>query len=219
MLYRKIEREINDWIRKDDRALLLYGVRQAGKTFIIRECLEKAGCDYVEFNLIEEPEVIRILQESPSTEDLILRLSLYSSRPIRPGVTFLFFDEVQRYKELVTRIKFLVEDHRFRYILSGSLLGVELVNLESAPVGYLTTREMFPLDFEEFLQISNITDDVMTHLKKSFENRSPVFETVHQKVMSLFLQYLVVGGMPDAVVSFAENHNLNNVTKIKLIRY
>lgn len=214
MLYRKIEREINDWIRKDDRALLLYGVRQAGKTFIIRECLEKAGCDYVEFNLIEEPEVIRILQESPSTEDLILRLSLYSSRPIRPGVTFLFFDEVQRYKELVTRIKFLVEDHRFRYILSGSLLGVEITNLRSAPVGYLKTLKLYPLDFEEFLQVFQVPERILSEIRQAFRKKEPMAVTVHEKLMRLFNLYIIIGGMPAAVEEYRRSENIDRVIAI-----
>lgn len=90
-----------------------------------------------------------------AVNDLILKLSLYSDKKIVPGKTFFFFDEIQKYKEIVTKIKFLVDDKRFRYILSGSLLGVEIVNLKSAPVGYLQTLNMYPLDFEEFLQIFN----------------------------------------------------------------
>lgn len=213
-LKRKISRHIKEWYEEDKKALLIKGARQVGKTYVIRNTLKEMGVSYFEVNLIDHPEAIDTLANAKNVDELIMGLSTINDSPIIKGETVLFFDEIQKYKEMVTRIKFLVDEGSFKYILSGSLLGVELVNLESAPVGYLTTREMFPLDFEEFLQISNITDDVMTHLKKSFENRSPVFETVHQKVMSLFLQYLVVGGMPDAVVSFAENHNLNNVIKI-----
>ena len=153
MLKRKIEKEIMHWIESSDKALLIYGVRQAGKTFIIRECLKAAGCDYIEFNLIRQPEIVEILAGATSIDDLILKLSLYSDQKIVPCKTVFFFDEIQKYKEIVTKIKFLVDDKRFRYILSGSLLGVEIVNLKSAPVGYLQTLTMYPLDFEEFLQI------------------------------------------------------------------
>ena len=153
MLKRKIEKDIMHWIEGSNQALLVYGVRQAGKTFIIRKCLKAAGCDFIEFNLIRQPELVDILAGSTGIDDLILKLSLYSEQKLLPGKTFFFFDEIQRYKEIVTKIKFLVEDQRFRYILSGSLLGVELVNLRSAPVGYLQTITMYPLDFEEFLQV------------------------------------------------------------------
>ena len=155
MLKRKIEKDLLNWITSGEKALLIYGVRQAGKTYIIRACLEQSGCDYVEFNLIRQSEIVDILREANSIDDLILKLSLYSSKKIIPGKTIIFFDEIQRYKEIVTKIKFLVEDKRFRYVLSGSLLGIELVNLKSAPVGYLQTLKMFPLDFEEFLQLNS----------------------------------------------------------------
>ena len=122
MLKRKIEKEIMHWIESSNKALLIYGVRQAGKTFIIRECLKAAGCDYIEFNLIRQPEIVEILAGATSIDDLILKLSLYSDQKIVPGKTVFFFDEIQKYKEIATKVKFLVDDKRFRYILSGSLL-------------------------------------------------------------------------------------------------
>ena len=87
MLKRKIEKEIRHWIETGEKALLIYGVRQAGKTFIIRECLEVAGCDYIEFNLIRQPEIIDILDKARGIDDLILKLSLYSDKKIVPGKT------------------------------------------------------------------------------------------------------------------------------------
>ena len=114
MLHRKIEKQITEWIQHDKRALLIYGVRQAGKTFIIRECLKNASRGFVEFNLIEEPDVVRILEGATNTYDLITKLSLYSKDRITPGETILFFDEIQKYKDIVSRIKFLVDDERYR---------------------------------------------------------------------------------------------------------
>ena len=156
MLRRKIEKDILSWIDTGDRALALYGVGGCGKTFIIRECLRKRDCDWVEFNLIRQKGVVDILRDASTVDDLILRLSLFSGKKITPGKTIIFFDEIQKYKEIVTRIKFLVEDKRFRYILSGPLLGVEITNITSAPAGYLETLTLYPLDFEEFLQVFNI---------------------------------------------------------------
>ena len=104
MLKRKIEKDIMHWIDSSDKALLIYGVRQAGKTFIVRECLKAAGCEYIEFNLIRQPEIVGILDGATSVNDLILKLSLYSDKKIVPGKTFFFFDEIQKYKEIVTKI-------------------------------------------------------------------------------------------------------------------
>lgn len=213
-LKRKTSQVIKDWFSGDKKALLIKGARQVGKTYVIRSTLKELGNNYYEVNLIDSPEAIDILMNVKNVDELIMGLSTINDMPLIKGETVIFIDEVQKCKEMVTRIKFLVDEGSFKYILSGSLLGVELTNLESAPVGYLTTHEMFPLDFQEFLQITNITENVMAHLKKSFEDRTPVMDSIHEKLMTLFLQYLVVGGMPDAVSTFAETHNINAVLKI-----
>ena len=211
MLKRKIEKDIMHWINSSDKALLIYGVRQAGKTFIVRECLKAAGCDYIEFNLIRQPEIVGILSGATSIDDLILKLSLYGDKKIVPGKTFFFFDEIQKYKEIVTKIKFLVEDKRFRYILSGSLLGVEIVNLKSAPVGYLQTLNMYPLDFEEFLQVFHVGQPVLETLRQAFSSKTPVDEVIHGKIMEMFNLYLIIGGMPAAVEKYRTTGNIDDV--------
>lgn len=211
MLKRKIEKNIMRWIESSEKALLIYGVRQAGKTFIIRECLATAGCDYIEFNLINQPEIVDILDTVTGIDDLILKLSLYSDKKIVPGKTVFFFDEIQRYKEIVTKIKFLVDDKRFRYVLSGSLLGIEIVHLKSAPVGYLQTLTMYPLDFEEFLQIFNVSEPVLEKLRSAFASKTPVDEVIHNKIMELFNLYLIIGGMPAAVEKYRVTSSIDDV--------
>ncbi|MBQ8802691.1 MAG: ATP-binding protein [Tyzzerella sp.] len=213
-LYRKISKQIQDWYNNSSKALLIKGARQVGKTHVIRDTLDAMGCNYIEINLIAMPEAVKILQEYNSVNELIMGLSTLTDKPFVKGQTVIFIDEVQKYKDMVTKIKFLVDEGSFKYVLSGSLLGVEITNLESAPVGYLTTYEMFPLDFEEFLQITNISNDVVEHLKESFFNRTPVMEAINEKMLSLFNQYLVVGGMPEAVSRFSETYNVNDVMAI-----
>ncbi len=211
MLKRKIEKEITGWIANADKALLVYGVRQAGKTFIIRKCLQDMGCDYVEFNLIRQPKIVPLLRDAASIDDMILKLSLISEKKIVPGKTWIFFDEIQRYREIVTKIKFLVEDGRFHYIMSGSLLGVEIANLKSAPVGYMKSVTMYPLDFEEFLQIFEVSNAVFSLLSQCFEERKPVDEVIHAKLMEMFHLYLLVGGMPAAVEKYRTTGDINAV--------
>ena len=150
MLIRKKEKEVTEWIKNGKKALLVSGARQVGKTFLIRECLRKEQIEFIEFNLIEQPEIVGLLASAETVDDLILRLSLFTDKKLVKRKSIIFFDEVQEYKEIVTKIKFFVEEGSFRYILSGSLLGVELTNLKSAPVGSLHTIKMYPLDFEEF---------------------------------------------------------------------
>ena len=211
MLKRKIEKDIEKWLDNSEKALLVYGVRQAGKTFIIRECLKRNECEYIEFNLINQPELVEVLKSSTSIDDLILKLSLYSDKKIIPGKTIFFFDEIQRYKEIVTKIKFLVEDKRYRYILSGSLLGVEIINLKSAPVGYLQTLNMYPMDFEEFLQIFNVDETIINNLRNCFITKTKVDEIIHNKIMEMFNIYLIIGGMPAAVERYRNTENIDDV--------
>lgn len=211
MLHRKIEKNIADWIKNGRKALLIDGARQVGKTYIIRSVLEAEGCDYIEFNLLKNQGLSDLLAKSETVDDMIANLSLFADKPFQRGKTFLFFDEIQECKELATRIKFWVDEGSFRYIFSGSLLGVELKDIRSAPVGYLTTYTMFPLDFEEFLQLYNFTDALRSSLYDAFTHRTPVNDTVHQRMMQIFSMYLNVGGMPAAVARFQETRNLEDV--------
>ena len=211
MLKRKIESSISSWIKNDTKALLIDGARQVGKTYIIRKMLKEQECDYIEFNLIQSPELVKLLEKTESVDDMITNLSLFTNKAFVKGKTFIFIDEIQEFKEITTKVKFWVEEGSFRYIFSGSLLGVELKNISSAPVGYLKTLTMYPMDFEEFLQIYNYTDALKESLKKAFDNRTPVNEAVHNRMMRIFNIYMNVGGMPAAVQRFSETKNLEDV--------
>lgn len=211
MLHRKIEKKISDWIKNSKKALLIDGARQVGKTYIIKSVLEKEGCEYIEFNLLKNQSLANLLAKSETVDDMVANLSLFADKPFKRGKTFIFFDEIQEFKELTTKIKFWVDEGSFRYIFSGSLLGIELKNIKSAPVGYLKTYTMFPLDFEEFLQIYNFSEDLRSLLYRSFVERKPVNEAVHERMIQIFNMYLNVGGMPAAVQKFQETRNLEYI--------
>lgn len=211
MLHRKIETSIINWLKNEKKALLIDGARQVGKTYIIRKVLKDEHCDYIEFNLLEKPEIIGLLASCETVDDLITNLSLFSKKPFIKGITVIFFDEIQEFKELATKIKFWVDEGSFRFIFSGSLLGVELKNIKSAPVGYLKTITMYPMDFEEFLQIYNFTDELKESLHTSFIEHKPVNEEVHDRMMKIFNTYLNVGGMPSAVKRFNQTKSLEDV--------
>lgn len=211
MLHRKIEKKITDWVKNGKKALLIDGARQVGKTYIIRQVLQNENCEYIEFNLLKNRSLAELLRQSETIDDMITNLSLFADKPFKKGKTFIFFDEIQEFKELTSKVKFWVEEGSFRYIFSGSLLGVELKNIKSAPVGYLTTYTMYPLDFEEFLQIYNFSDGLRDSLYNSFINRTPVNEAVHTRLMQIFNIYLNVGGMPAAVQKFHDTNDLEEV--------
>lgn len=211
MLRRKIEKSIVNWLREENKALLIDGARQVGKTYIIRNVLQSEGARYIEFNFLKSPQLCTLLSKSETVDDMITNLSLFTDKSFVKGETVVFFDEIQEFKEITTKLKFWVEEGSFRYIFSGSLLGVELKNIKSAPVGYLKTLTMYPMDFEEFLQIYNFTDELKESLYRSFINRVPVDETVHNRMMQIFNMYLNVGGMPAAVNRFKETKSLEDV--------
>ena len=215
MLYRGIETKILEWLSGDRRALVIDGARQVGKTYTIRRCLKQAKVNYIEINLIEDQEAKKAFAVSKSIQDLTVNLSAVTSRELIKGSTVIFIDEVQELKEIVTMIKFWVDEGSYRFILSGSLLGVELQALRSAPVGYIHELKMYPLDFVEFLTASGVTDTVIDHLRDSFINKKPVGDVIHDKMMQHFRRYLVVGGMPQAVQEYVDSGNIGAVGEIQ----
>ena len=211
MLERKISRYIEHFYEVNKGALLLSGARQIGKTYSVRRFAEKKFNSFIEINFVDNPDAVGIFSNAKNSSDILLRLSAFVNQPLIKGETLIFFDEVQLCPEIVTAIKFLVDDGRYRYIMSGSLLGVELNHLRSVPVGYMEFKEMYPLDLEEFMWAVGVNEDVIASLKKSWEEKKHVDDFVHKKMMDVFRLYLIVGGMPAAVMSYKENNNLQDV--------
>lgn len=174
--------------------MLITGARQIGKTYLIKECLRESGVPYVELNFIDQPELATLFGGARDAKDLLMRLSLVTKQPLEKGRTIIFLDEVQEFKDIVTRVKFLVEDESYRYIMSGSLLGVELNDLRSAPVGYLRVCDMYPMDLHEFMVSVGVNQNVIDTLKECFTQRLPVDSFVHEKC----LMYLI------CILSWAE---------------
>ena len=150
MIKRKIDRYLADFFEANNKALLLTGARQIGKTYSIRRFGHEHFERFVEINFIENPGLVKVFSKAKNSQDILLRLSTVTNQDLVKGSTLVFFDEVQEFPEIVTAIKFLVEEGSYRYVLSGSLLGVEIKNLRSAPVGYMDVKDMYPLDLEEF---------------------------------------------------------------------
>ncbi|WP_251623664.1 ATP-binding protein [Odoribacter lunatus] len=211
MLVRKINCYLSDFYKKKQSALLITGARQIGKTFSIRQFGKKQFKHFVEINFVESPEAATLFAEAKSSDDILLRISAFTQETLVKGETLVFFDEVQECPEVVTAIKFLVEEGSYRYVLSGSLLGVELKDLRSVPVGYMDIKEMFPLDFEEFAEAVGVSRKVLDALRKAWEERRAVDEFVHGKMLEVFRLYLIVGGMPAAVNRYLQTNNLQEV--------
>lgn len=214
MLTRTVDRILIDHFKISKTALLIEGARQIGKTFSIRQFGKKFKT-YIEINFIEQPEAISLFKDLSDTKDLLARLSLFTKQKLIKRDTLIFFDEVQICPEVITYIKFLVDEGSYNYILSGSLLGIEINDLRSVPVGYLTIKRMFPLTFREFALNLELNSSILENLETSFKEKKPVDDFIHKKMMELFRVYLVVGGMPAAVNRYIETNNLNEVIDIQ----
>lgn len=214
-MFRKAKSKLINWKATSNKALLVTGARQVGKTYIIREFLkEEFGEDnFIEFNLIENELAKTTIENSSNSEDLLFRLSALTNKNMIKGKTIIFLDEVQVCSNIITAIKFLVEDGSFRYILSGSLFGIELKDIKSIPVGYMDSFQMYPLDFEEFLIANGLNTNVLDRLKTNFEKLTRVDKIVHSKLIDMFHLYLIVGGMPSVVKKYLETNNLKDVVE------
>lgn len=211
-MFRKAKLKLIEWKNNSNKALLVTGARQVGKTYIIKEFLtEEYGEDFVEFNLFENELAKETIETSSNSKDLLFRLSALSKKPLVKGKTVIFLDEVQVCSNILTVIKFLVQDGSFRYILSGSLLGTELKDITSIPVGYMEEFQMFPLDFEEFLIANGLSKNVFDNLQNCYKTLTPVDEIVHKKLIDTFHLYLIVGGMPAVVSKYLETNDLKDV--------
>ena len=176
----------------------------------------KEKCRFICRNqLLGKRRCLQLFQQSTNAHDLLRGLSVLFGKPMVKGKTIVFFDEVQCCKEIVTAIKFLVDEGSYKYIMSGSLLGVELKDIRSFPVGYLDIRTMYPLDFEEFMKANNFSDEVIEHLRNGYDKLSPVDDFIHQQTMKLFHLYLIVGGMPATVDIYLKTNNIAKVIEVQ----
>ena len=217
MLYRKVEPVISDYFASGtDKVLVVTGARQIGKSFIIRHCATKYFNNVVEINLIRDAEGDRLFDNIKTTTDFYLALSAFTSKELGDiSDTLIFLDEIQEYPELLTMLKFLREEGRYRYVASGSLLGVTLRKSNSIPLGSIDIINMYPLDFEEFLLANDFGEDAIAGLRMAFEERHSVTEGIHSRVMNLYKRYLLVGGLPEAVNMFLETHDLLKVRAVQ----
>ena len=213
-MYRRDSVTIGEWIRDSKKALLVTGARQTGKTWLIRDEIEKSGYAKFEINFIDQPDMVTYLNAEMSAEEFLVKLKMIMPESCRPKETIVFFDEIQKCPEIVTKIKFLVDEGSFRYVMSGSLLGVELRGIASVPVGYLTVLRMYPMDFEEFMIANSVSQTTLYMLQEKYARLEPVDDFIHQRLLAMFFVYLIVGGMPDAVRTYVETKDIRVVDKV-----
>ena len=217
MLKRKIETVIEEHLKSDSQKVLLVdGARQVGKTYIIRHVGQKLFSNYIEINMLEDSIGKRLFANTQTVEDFYLHVSAIAGRSMKEkDNTLIFIDEIQAYPQLLTLLKFLAQDGRFTYIASGSLLGVALSETTSIPMGSIRKVRMYPLDFAEFLYANGMNEFTISAMKEKFEHMEELDEGMHNVVMDLFLKYLIVGGLPEAVNTYIKTKNIALVRELQ----
>jgi hypothetical protein len=217
MLERKFTIILEQFLKEQqNKILLVNGARQIGKSYLIRYVGKRLFTHYVEINLKEDKEGDQVFASVHSTNDLYMRLSNYYSKPLGDKMdTLIFLDEIQSYPHLMTMLKFLNQEGRYRFIASGSQLGVALSETPSVPLGSVEIQQMYPLDFEEFLWATGIGKEWIADIREHYLKEEPLDESAHNLLLKRFQYYLLVGGLPDAINKYLEDRNMVRVRKVQ----
>ena len=224
MLKRKAYQKLLEWKNAHHHnCLMVQGARQVGKTYLVREFGKKEYKSFVEINFIKNPELKLIFNDNLDPETIYKKMTaMINGVNLIKGNTLIFLDEIQACGNARTALKFLAEDGRFDVITSGSLLGLTYgedddENTEaplSVPTGYETFLMMYSLDFEEFLWAEGYENSIL-YLKEFFDKKEKVPSVLNDKFETLFREYMVVGGMPEVVSDYVENHDFTRVSAIQ----
>lgn len=216
MLYRKIEKEIKEHLENNTNTILVVeGARQVGKSFIIRKVAQELFKNYIEINFAEDKFQSKTFEQVSSVQDFYMKLSsVAGERMNEKNDTIIFLDEIQEYPQFLTLLKFLNQDNKFTFIASGSLLGITLNKTTSIPLGSILIKKMYPLDFEEFIIANGFGNYAIEAIRNKFLANESLDEGMHNRMMSLFKNYLLVGGMPQAVNTFIATNNIMKVREV-----
>lgn len=217
-MYRKISKYIEDYLTHDyNKILCIDGARQVGKTYIIRELCKKYFKNFIELNMANDKVGDKIFANVGTISEFYIQVSALAGEKMDTKEnTIIFIDEIQEYPQLLTLLKPLNDDNKYRYICSGSSLGISLSNTTLIPMGSIVEKKMYPMDFEEFLLANSFGEIALNYLKECFINKKSPELSIHNKVLNLFKMYLIVGGMPEAIKIFVESNNIFRVKEAQL---
>lgn len=212
VLKRKAYDKLLEWKKEEKKkALCIIGARQIGKTTVVRQFSQENYEYFVEINFLLDDKASAIFSGALDANTIITNLTAYVQKPMEAGKTLILFDEIQECPNARTAIKFLVEDGRYDYVETGSLLGVRYKEVKSYPVGFEEIYRMYPMDFEEYLWANGVQESTIQYLEECFRKREKVTESVHNTLTKLFLSYIVVGGMPQVVQTYVDTHDIGKV--------
>lgn len=214
---RKFEEILLSWKNKHSRKpALIYGARQIGKTTSIKYFGEKYFENMIYINFELNRELAEDFQGNISPDFLIHRFEVYFGEKINKETTLIVFDEIQVCERALTSLKYFYENAPEYYVIgAGSLLGVAIKREDfSFPVGKVNQIHMYPMDFEEFLWAKN-QEMLANEIRRCYEKHEPMDLALHKKAMSFYREYLIVGGMPEAVKEYTQNNSLLEVAEIQ----
>jgi len=217
MLYRKISAEIEAHLRSgDDKIMVVEGARQIGKSYIIREVGNQLYKNFVEVNFVKDDETEGLFRDIHGLDEFYMTLSMVAGGKLGDkSDTLVFLDEIQHYPQYLTMLKFLREEGKFTYIASGSLLGIALRNTVSIPVGSIIRKQMYQLDFEEWLIAEGWGKEALDYVRDCYKRQVSLSEAQHNNLLGEFRKYLLVGGLPDVVNTYKETHNIVKVREVQ----
>lgn len=217
MLKRKIDKYLTDWKNKPDRKpLIIKGARQIGKTRSVEWFAGQNYASVIEINFIEQKKYREIFNDGFEVDAILKNISLLNPElKFIPGNTIFFFDELQACPNCATSLKFFKLDGRFDVICSGSLMGISYNEIESNSVGYKEDYEMHSMDFEEFLWAMGYNDEFTADLLSHMLDVRPLSELQMDTLMSLFRDYVIIGGMPEVVSTYVRNKNFSGTLDIQ----
>ncbi len=217
LLKRKIDKYLTDWKNKPDRKpLIIKGARQIGKTRSVEWFASQNYASVIEINFIEQKKYREIFNDGFEVDAILKNISLLNPElEFIPGNTIFFFDELQACPNCATSLKFFKLDGRFDVICSGSLMGISYNEIESNSVGYKEDYEMHSMDFEEFLWAKGYNDDFTADLFSHMLDVRPLSELQMDTLMSLFRDYVIIGGMPEVVSTYVKNKNFSGTLDIQ----
>ena len=216
MLERKFTPFLEDFLTNEpNKILLVNGARQIGKSYLVRYVGKRLFKHFVEINLKEDKEGDQLFAAVKTTNDLYMRLGNYYNKPLgNKSNTLIFLDEIQSYPHLMTMLKFLNQEGKYRFIASGSQLGVALAQTPSVPIGSIEVEQMHPLDFEEFLWATGVSKEWIAHIRKAFEQNKSLDESTHELLLKRFQYYLLIGGLPEAINKYLSDRNMVRVRAV-----
>ena len=205
-MYRKFEEELKIWKENYQMPLMLVGVKQSGKTYMLEEFCKKNYNNYIYINLDKEEGISNVFEETIEPDKIIEKIEIIKNVIINPEDTIIFLDEIQVSERAITSLKYFCEsDKPYKIVCAGSLLGVKINRFKSSfPVGKVTIKYLYPMDFEEFL-IALKEEMLIKEIKNHYESNEKIMNPIHEKALELYKKYLVLGGMPALINNYILN--------------